>query len=179
MVDGTCPPDVQYCHERCIAQQDGQNDQQLDDVHEVVPHSQAGCQGDQGVLGINLALLLSILHGFQVCLQKKKKIAGSFFHPGLAAQSQPSAAKPSEDQNKICTASLVSESLYRNVACKHTCTDYHTRNYFCEITVAFLEAYKLSPGWSQTLIAPAAPASAGQFCRFEIMHSLLTALLAL
>ena len=68
-------PDVQNSDKRRITQQDGQYDQQLDDVHEVVSHSQACHKRDDSMLRVNLALFLCIIHCFQVCLQTQAATA--------------------------------------------------------------------------------------------------------
>ena len=62
-------PDIQDNDKGSIPEQDSQDDQQLDDVQEVPPHSHPRHHLDQCSLGVNAALLLCILHRFQVCLQ--------------------------------------------------------------------------------------------------------------
>ena len=59
-----------------VSKEDGQDDHDLDDIHEVVAHCEAGHQGDEGVLGIYLAGTLCILLGLEICLHS---------HPGCSS----------------------------------------------------------------------------------------------
>lgn len=61
-------PGVEGSHEGGVPQEDGQEDHDLDDVHEVVAHREARHQGDEGVLGVYLAGVLGILLGLEICL---------------------------------------------------------------------------------------------------------------
>ena len=61
-------PGVEGSYEGGIPQEDGQENHDLDDVHEVVAHREAGHQGDEGMLGVDLAGVLCILLGLKVCL---------------------------------------------------------------------------------------------------------------
>ncbi len=61
-------PGVEGNNKGGISQEDGQDDHDLDDVHEVVAHCQACRQGDEGVLGVYLAGTLCILLGLEICL---------------------------------------------------------------------------------------------------------------
>ncbi len=59
-----------------ISQEDGKDDHDLDDVHEVVAHCEARRQGDEGVLGVYFAGTLCILLCLEVCLHS---------HPGCSS----------------------------------------------------------------------------------------------
>ena len=73
---GMSLPGVEGNNKGGISQEDGKDDHDLDDVHEVVAHCQARRQGDQGVLGVYLAGTLCILLGLEICLHS---------HPGCSS----------------------------------------------------------------------------------------------